>query len=222
MPGAETVRPAELQKQLHIREEQRRRVLQEGGRVLKFTNNGGELYFRYYFPAPEQLTWNKLVEGLRVLFSIAHSEVHICYTDADGTKITVNDSSGLKIMFDDTRDSDVIHIEVVAEKAPLHGVVPVGGGGGSGGSGSGQHVPDMEMPMPSFDHAQSGFPGVAPSRPHTALSGRSGMPHPLPQGPGPVPHSVQPPISAGPVPSYAQLNASTGTLPPPRPQKPLD
>ncbi|KAJ2803998.1 hypothetical protein H4R20_002672 [Coemansia guatemalensis] len=207
-----------------VREEQRVRVLQSGGRVLKFTNNGGKLYFRYFFPHPETLTWNKLTSGLRVLFSIASTDLYIRYTDIDGSKITVNDNNGLQIMFDETKSSDVIRIEVISEGTPL--AVP------SGPVSSSSTAPQatMQMPMPP-----SGFPGMELSRPQSAMSNMTGAGHMNQQGqamgppgnPGPVPHTMQQPMSAGPVPGgshgYGPVNnASLSTLPPPRPQQPLD
>ncbi|KAJ2323764.1 hypothetical protein GGH92_010831 [Coemansia sp. RSA 2673] len=115
-----------------VRKEQKARILEQGGRVLKFTNNGGKLYFRYYFPHPQQLTWNKLVSGLRVLYGISSPHLFIRYVDVDGTKITVNDDSGMRIMFDETKDSDVIRVEVITEEAaaaaasPSHSRLPPG------------------------------------------------------------------------------------------------
>ncbi|KAJ2158803.1 hypothetical protein GGF46_003494 [Coemansia sp. RSA 552] len=194
-----------------VRAEQRRRILGTGGRVLKFTNNGGKLYFRYYFPHPETLTWNKLTSGLRVLFSIRSTDLYIRYTDVDGSKITVNDNNGLRIMFDETKCDDVVRIEVVSsEQGPMDGPL-------SSPSDAASHM-TMPMPMP-----QSGFPGMEPSRPASVLSTANAHGN---VNPGPVPHHAQPPPpSAGPVHSGTQsygLNASMATLPPPRPQQPLD
>ncbi|KAJ2662076.1 hypothetical protein IW148_003124 [Coemansia sp. RSA 1199] len=190
-----------------VREEQRARILKSGGRVLKFTNNGGKLYFRYYFPHPETLTWNKLVSGLRVLFSIASTDLYIRYTDIDGSRITVNDNNGLQIMFDETKTSDVIRIEVVTEDSmePLSS------------ASSGPHV-TMPMPMPP-----SGFPGMEMSRPGSAQSSHTTAMRPNMAGPV----LQQMPVSAGPLHSGSQgygrvNNNSISTLPPPNPQEPLD
>ncbi|KAJ2808439.1 hypothetical protein H4R21_000028 [Coemansia helicoidea] len=211
-----------------VRAAQRARVLADGGRVLKFTNNGGELYFRYYFPQPEALTWTKLVDGLRVLYSITSPKMYIRYADADGTKITVNDSAGLAIMLQDTKASDVIRIEVFDPEG-----LDVDAGPRPPGSGT-PTTPHagLQMPMPMFDQ-QPGFPGLDDTRPHSVISARPNagpmpQPPPLLQSAGPVPHFPPQSVGAGPIPVHAasqvynQLNASSGTLPPPRPQKPLD
>ncbi|KAJ1732797.1 hypothetical protein LPJ61_001887 [Coemansia biformis] len=205
-----------------VRAAQRARVLAAGGRVLKFTNNGGELYFRYYFPQPEKLTWTKLVNGLRVLFSISHSDLYIRYADPDGAKITVSDNNGLQIMFEDTKASDVIRIEVIEPKS-------AGVNADESRTPPEGSQPSMQMPMPVFDQ-QSGFPGVDITRPHSVVSSRvnTGQLPQMPQSqtPGPIPHAPQQPINAGPIHSgsqiYDRMNTSTTTLPPPRPQKPLD
>ncbi|KAJ2717115.1 hypothetical protein H4R19_000200 [Coemansia spiralis] len=177
-----------------VRAAQRARVLAEGGRVLKFTNNGGELYFRYYFPHPEALTWTKLADGLRVLFSITSSDMYIRYADTDGTKITVNDSKGLEIMFEDTKASDVIRIEVFDPQSSEKNseLLP-----------NGAHA-DMQMPMPMFDQLP-GFPGVDITRPQSVMSGQPPAgPMPLPPqsvnlNPGPIPHVAQQSVGAGPL-----------------------
>ncbi|KAJ2449139.1 hypothetical protein EV183_005058 [Coemansia sp. RSA 2336] len=189
-----------------VREEQRARVLESGGRVLKFTNNGGKMYFRYYFPHPETLTWNKLTSGLRVLFSIASTDLYIRYTDFDGTKITVNDNSGLQIMFDETKHNDVVRIEVVSEESsePL-----------SAASSNPQATMQMPMPMPP-----SGFPGMEMSRPESVMSNRTNM-----NGPNMNAAPAQQPINQPPhsgTQSYGRANPSISTLPPPKPQEPLD
>ncbi|KAJ2835034.1 hypothetical protein GGI24_000104 [Coemansia furcata] len=194
-----------------VREEQKARILEQGGRVLKFTITGGKLYFRYYFPHPHLLTWNKLTNGLRVLFSIASPDIYIRYVDTEGTKITVSDDGGLKIMFDETKDTDVIRIEVLTEDSasamPSHDAPP-----------SVTAAPTMAMPMPM---PPSGFPGMD-TRPGSALSTHTAAHH----QPGPVPHNIQPFTSAGPVNTsqgYGRMtNASMSTLPPPNPQDPLD
>ncbi|KAJ2842779.1 hypothetical protein IWW36_005782 [Coemansia brasiliensis] len=192
-----------------VREEQRARVLKSGGRVLKFTNNGGKMYFRYYFPHPETLTWNKLTSGLRVLFSIASTDLYIRYTDFDGTKITVNDNNGLQIMFDETKHNDVVRIEVISEEShdpPL-----------SSGSSNPQATMQMPMPMPP-----SGFPGMEMSRPESVMSNRTNM-----NGPNMNAASAQQPMNQAPPHSGSQgygrvNNPSISTLPPPKPQEPLD
>ncbi|KAI8321658.1 hypothetical protein GQ54DRAFT_261371 [Martensiomyces pterosporus] len=213
------------------REEQRELILKLGGRILKFTNNGGELYFRYYFPHPDQLTWRQLVDGLRLLFGIASQDLYITYKDDTGSRINVTDDGGLKIMFEETRDSDTIHIEVVAD-------------GRAGLSMSSEQqppsidaAPTISMPMPSV-----GFPGMPPSRADSVLSeGSIQSSQPMPpqqqppimntassQHPGPVPMAMQQHLNTGgPVRNSGQTygrvsNDSNLTLPPPRPQKPLD
>ncbi|KAJ1895169.1 hypothetical protein GGI16_003839 [Coemansia sp. S142-1] len=202
-----------------VREEQKARILEEGGRVLKFTINGGKLYFRYYFPHPHQLTWNKLTNGLRVLYSVASPGIYIRYVDTEGSKITVNDDGGLKIMFDETRESDVIRIEVFTEEdsnsVPRQDIA---------GPPSVSAVPTMTMPMPM---PPSGFPGMD-TRPGSALSNHTmtaGQMHH--HQPGPVPQNIQQPFgNAGPMNTsqgYGRMtNASMSTLPPPNPQDPLD
>ncbi|KAJ1732521.1 hypothetical protein LPJ72_003378 [Coemansia sp. Benny D160-2] len=188
-----------------IRAEQKARVLEEGGRVLKFTNNGGKLYFRYYFPHPETLTWNKLTNGLRVLFSITSTDVYVRYTDVDGTKIMVNDDSGLRIMFDEMRATDVIRIEVIADGAAsnttsIHNIDDLAGSLDDGG-------PKMSMPMP-MPMPPSGFPRIDPSRPPSAMSNHTSM--------------ARPPMQSAMPQGYARNdNASMSTLPPPKPQQPL-
>ncbi|KAJ1834136.1 hypothetical protein LPJ63_002204, partial [Coemansia sp. RSA 2711] len=169
-----------------VREEQRVRILKSGGRVLKFTNNGGKLYFRYYFPHPEALAWVKLVSGLRVLFSIPSTDIYIRYKDNDGTNIIVNDNNGLQIMFDETKASDVIRIEVVHGESGAVDPLP--------SSTSSDPQVTMQMPMPA-----SGFPGMVLSRPGSAMSNTpnsaGGRPN---MGAGPMPQQVQHPIGAGP------------------------
>ncbi|KAJ2724722.1 hypothetical protein GGI07_001775 [Coemansia sp. Benny D115] len=229
MPGVGTTVAA-------VREEQRARVMQLGGRVLKFTNNGGKLYFRYYFPHPSTLNWNKLTSGLRVLFSIAKTDLYIRYTDVDGTKITVNDDSGLRIMFDETKSSDVIRIDVVTDDNPptsLNSSIP-----GMDGPDSMGIPATMTMPMPA-----PGFPGMEPSRPGSALSipnttATAPRPPPMQQQPsmanppnmsqpGPVPQNIPTsfttggPVPAGPQSVYGRVNnSSMATMPPPEPQHP--
>ncbi|KAJ2356437.1 hypothetical protein IWW50_003186 [Coemansia erecta] len=203
--------------QAAVREEQRARILEMGGRVLKFTNNGGKLYFRYYFPNPETLTWNRMVSGLRVLFSIASTDLYIRYTDFDGTRITVNDNNGLQIMFDETKTSDVIRIEVIHEETSAEQPL-------STPSSSDQHI-TMPMPMPM---PPSGFPGMEMSRPGSAQSNNTAGAMRPNVNAGPVPQQMQQPIGAGPVHSsgsqgYGRVNnGSLATLAPPNPQQPLD
>ncbi|KAJ1664753.1 hypothetical protein IW140_002972 [Coemansia sp. RSA 1813] len=192
-----------------IRAEQKARVLESGGRVLKFTNNGGKLYFRYFFPHPETLTWSKLVNGLRVLFSIPSTDLYIRYTDFDETKIMVNDDSGLRIMFDETRGSDIIRIEVISEGAlsntnsmHMDDVPPSLADSG----------PKMTMPMPM---PPSGFPGMDASRPPSAISNHTAAT-------GQV-RPQQPMMMSGGMPQAYNRNdnASTSTMAPPKPQQPL-
>ncbi|KAJ1954670.1 hypothetical protein EC988_002304 [Linderina pennispora] len=204
------------------RQEQKDYIIKKGGRVLKFTDNGGELYFRYYFENPEQLTWYKLVSGLRVLFSIAQEDVYIQYTDDTGSKINVTDDGGLRIMFEETASTDYVLVHVIAEgrtASRMDSVQAVEG------------RPTVAMPMPS-----SGFPGMAPSRAgseisFTSLQTGAGVRPPRPPvatslAPGPVPQNMsQNAMQAGPVamgPGYGNVsNMSNSTLPPPRPQQPL-
>ncbi|KAJ1641742.1 hypothetical protein J3B02_005007 [Coemansia erecta] len=229
-----------------IREEQKTRILELGGRVLKFTNDGGKLFFRYYFPQPSSLTWNKLTSGLRVLYGIASTDLYIRYTDPDGSKITVNDDSGLKIMFDETKASDVIRIEVISDETlpSLTNSNPTIDKPPSIGAAATMTMP---MPMPP------GFPGMEASRPESALS----IPHtnmtgsqrppppmqpmhsmgaapPMPNAqssghPGPMPQNIPQSFSTGgpvhnpPQSAYGRLNnPSMSTLAPPNPQEPLN
>ncbi|KAJ2900173.1 hypothetical protein GGI21_004766, partial [Coemansia aciculifera] len=179
-----------------VRAEQKARIMEQGGRVLKFTINGGKLYFRYYFPHPHLLTWNKLTNGLRVLYSVASPGIFIRYVDTEGTKITVNDDGGLRIMFDETKDSDVIRIEVFTdeEAASLAGSTAP-----PPPPPAVTAAPTMTMPMP-MPMPPSGFPGMDASRPGSALSNHStvaGHGHHLP---GPVPQNVPLPFNnAGPM-----------------------
>ncbi|KAJ1862786.1 hypothetical protein LPJ57_006335 [Coemansia sp. RSA 486] len=226
-----------------IREEQKARVLELGGRVLKFTNDGGKLYFRYYFPQPSSLTWNKLTSGLRVLYGIASTDLYIRYTDPDGSKITVNDDSGLKIMFDETKASDVIRIEVISEEQhnSMNSSNPTIDRPSTIGA-----TMTMPMPMPP------GFPGMEASRPESALSipntNVTGSQRPPPMQtmhsmgsvppmpnvqssghPGPMPQNIPQPFATGgpvhnvPQSAYGRLNnPSMSTLAPPNPQEPLN
>ncbi|KAJ2485582.1 hypothetical protein IWW37_005903 [Coemansia sp. RSA 2050] len=201
-----------------VREEQRVRVLKQGGRVLKFTINGGKLYFRYYFPHPHLLTWNKLTNGLRVLYSVASPGIYIRYIDTEGSKITVSDDGGLKIMFDEMKDTDVIRIEVLTEDDS--GNMPRQD---NSMPPSVPAAPTMAMPMPM---PPSGFPGMD-TRPGSALSNHTAAVGQMHHQPGPVPQNIQQPFgNAGPmnVPQgYGRMtNASMSTLPPPNPQDPLD
>ncbi|KAJ1723136.1 hypothetical protein LPJ53_002500 [Coemansia erecta] len=219
-----------------IREEQKARVLQLGGRVLKFTNDGGKLYFRYYFPQPSTLTWNKLTSGLRVLYSITSTDLYIRYTDTDGTRITVNDDSGLRIMFDETKTSDVIRIEVISEENPpsLTNSNPTLDRPPSIGAAATMTMP---MPPPGFPGMEISRPGSALSIPHTNTTAppRPSMPsvQPGPQAnnpppmshPGPIPQSFTTggPVHGPPQSAYGRMNnPSMSTLAPPNPQEPLD
>ncbi|KAJ2745179.1 hypothetical protein GGI20_002361 [Coemansia sp. BCRC 34301] len=209
-----------------VREEQKARIMEQGGRVLKFTINGGKLYFRYYFPHPHHLTWNKLTNGLRVLYSVASPGIFIRYVDTEGTKITVNDDGGLRIMFDETKDSDVIRIEVFTDDE----AASLAGSGGpprqdiAAPPPPATAAPTMTMPMPM---PPSGFPGMEASRPGSALSNPTTVAGQMHHHPGPVPHNVPQPFNnAGPMNAsqgYGRMtNASMSTLPPPNPQDPLD
>ncbi|KAJ2863850.1 hypothetical protein GGI22_001858 [Coemansia erecta] len=187
-----------------IRAEQKARVLESGGRVLKFTKDGGLLYFRYYFPQPETLTWTSMSDGLRVLFSITSPDLYIRYTDFDGTKIMVNDDSGLRIMFDETKGSDVIRIEVIAGDALSNTSSMNMDDKPPSLAESG---PKMSMPMPM---PPSGFPGMDSSKPPSIISNHTAA---RPQQPMMM--------SAGMSQYNRNDNASMSTLPPPKPQQPL-
>ncbi|KAI9504486.1 hypothetical protein GGI25_005456 [Coemansia spiralis] len=193
-----------------IREEQKARVLESGGRVLKFTNNGGKLYFRYYFPHPQTLTWNKLTSGLRVLYSINSPDLYIRYIDIDGTKITVNDDSGLRIMFDETKSSDVIRIEVVSEDMQSNSSSLPNIDAAQLAANSG---PKMTMPMPM---PPSGFPGMDASRPPSALSNHTTATAQA-RPPQPMLAAMPPPQAFNRLESVASMS----TMNPPLPQKPL-
>ncbi|KAJ1949419.1 hypothetical protein FBU59_001150 [Linderina macrospora] len=201
------------------RQEQKEYIIKKGGRVLKFTDNGGELYFRYYFPHPEQLTWYKLVSGLRVLFSVTQEDLYIQYTDDSGSKINVTDDGGLRIMFEETAGTDYVLVHVITDARASRMDSAAGL----------DSRPSVPMPMPS-----SGFPGMAPSRAGSDISfsslptGPGGRPPRPPvatsMAPGPVPQSMGA-MPSGPVPmgpGYGNVsNMSNSTLPPPRPQQPL-
>lgn len=224
-----------------IREQQKARILKQGGKVLKFTNNGGQLYFRYYFPDPvATLTWKKLISGLRVLYSIPSSDVFIRYIDTDGSKITVSDDGGLRIMFDETKSSDVIRIEVVRvdkgtgttslnNSGNLHsGNTPNGTGGINSAGTNGANGKPLKMTMPMPMHP-SGFPGVDASRPVSSMSHANpptGQQPTRPHAPGPMsqpaPNTYGPNYNNSNGHGYGTLNTSLSTLPPPKPQEPLD
>ncbi|KAJ1885591.1 hypothetical protein LPJ66_010041 [Kickxella alabastrina] len=170
-------------------------------------------------------------------------DIYIRYTDPDGSQIIVNDDSGLKIMFDETKGSDVIHVEVISEDNPLSmpNSIP-----GIDKPPSMSGTPTMAMPMPA-----PGFPGMEASRPGSAMSmgnnAAAGPPRPPAQPmamsmaqpmppnsgnsnhPGPVSQNMPGPfVAPGPaahgVPqgAYGRMdNFSTATLPPPNPQEPL-
>ncbi|KAJ2557476.1 hypothetical protein EV175_001324 [Coemansia sp. RSA 1933] len=191
-----------------IRAAQKARVLESGGRVLKFTNNGGKLYFRYFFPEPEKLNWSMLSSGLRVLFSISKTDLYIRYTDYDETKIMVNDDDGLRIMFDEMSGSDVIRIEVISDESASNNSSMDDAPPSLAESG-----PKMSMPMPM---PPSGFPGMDASRPPSGLSIQSVNTAKL------RPQQQPMMMNSGMSQAYNRNdNASISTLPPPKPQQPL-
>ncbi|KAJ1959799.1 hypothetical protein GGI12_004149 [Dipsacomyces acuminosporus] len=216
MPGA-----------LLSREEQKDLILKQGGRVLKFKTRDSEFYYRYYFPQPNKLKWRELVDGLRVLYGVASEDVYIVYKDEAGSKINVTDDGGLKIMFEENSDNDVIRVEVITDGSSAHGP-PSNPSGLQQQPPSIAGAPTVIMPMPPV-----GFPGMSPSRADSRLSNITHQPPPPmmnaggSQAPGPVPMAMPQHVAGGPVHNSNQAyghvaNESNATLPPPRPQKPLD
>ncbi|PVU87833.1 hypothetical protein BB559_004927 [Furculomyces boomerangus] len=80
--------------------------------VIKFVYKGPESY-RYYWNNSEILTWNKMTDGLRVLFGISDENLALVYKDNDGENVMVTNQFDLTHMLTTNLEHKFIKVLVL-------------------------------------------------------------------------------------------------------------